>query len=158
MSDILSSAVRKTPSLLIVEDSDEDFETLQRFLSSSQLVIPIYRCNNGDRAWEFLLQTGQYANPEFAPRPSLIVLDLNLPGTDGRQVLYRIKQNDNLKSIPVVVFTTSSNPKDVAICYEYGVNSYIVKPIDFAKLKRSIQTIVDYWFEVNILPNYEQKP
>jgi CheY-like chemotaxis protein len=157
MSDILSPAVRKTPSLLIVEDSDEDFETLQRFLRSSQLTIPIYRCHNGDRALEFLLRTGQYTNPELAPRPSLIVLDLNLPGTDGRQLLYRIKQNDNLKSIPVVVFTTSSNPKDVDICYEYGVNSYIVKPIDFAKLKRSIQTIVDYWFEVNILPNYEQK-
>lgn len=156
MTDVLN-AVNKTSSLLIVEDSDEDFETLQRFLRSSQLVIPIYRCNNGDRALEFLLRTGQYANPELAPRPNLILLDLNLPGTDGRQVLYRIKQNANLKSIPVVVFTTSSNPKDVEICYQYGVNSYIVKPIDFAKLKRSIQTIVDYWFEINILPNYEQK-
>lgn len=157
MSDVLSSSVNKMPSLLIVEDSDEDFETLQRFLRSSQVVIPIYRCNNGDRALEFLLRIGQYANPELSPRPSLIILDLNLPGTDGRQVLYRIKQNANLNSIPVVVFTTSSNPKDVDICYQYGVNSYIVKPIDFAKLKRSIQTIVDYWFEVNILPNYEQK-
>ncbi|MGL4622726.1 MAG: response regulator [Chroococcidiopsis sp.] len=154
MTDVLN-AVRKTPSLLIVEDSDEDFETLQRLLRSSQLVIPIYRCHNGDRALEFLLRTSQYANPELAPRPNLILLDLNLPGTDGRQVLYQIKQNDNLKSIPVVVFTTSSNPKDVDICYEYGVNSYIVKPIDFAKLKQSIQTIVNYWFEVNILPNYE---
>jgi CheY-like chemotaxis protein len=157
MSDILSSALSKIPSLLIVEDSNEDFETLQRFLRRSQLTIPLYRCENGDRALEFLLRTGKYANPELAPRPSLILLDLNLPGTDGRQVLYRIKQNDNLKSIPVVVFTTSSNPKDIDICYQYGVNSYIVKPIDFAKLKRSIQTIVDYWFEVNILPNYEHK-
>ena len=86
MTDVLN-AVNKMPSLLIVEDSDEDFETLQRFLRSSQLVIPIYRCNNGDRALEFLLRTGQYANPELAPRPNLILLDLNLPGTDGRQVL-----------------------------------------------------------------------
>lgn len=157
MTDFSISSVKKTPPLLIVEDSDEDFETLQRFLRSFRLTIPLYRCENGDQALEFLLQTGKYANPELAPRPSLIILDLNLPGTDGRQVLYRIKLDDNLKPIPVVVFTTSSNPKDIEVCYQYGVNSYIVKPINFVKLKKTIQTIVDYWFGVNILPSYEHK-
>ena len=87
-------------------------------------------------------------------RPSLILLDLNLPGTDGREVLRRIKQDDSLKLIPIVVFTTSNNPKDIEVCYRYGVNSYIVKPIDFAQLKRDIQILVDYWFEVATLPDY----
>lgn len=86
-----------------------------------------------------------------SPRPGLIVLDLNLRGTDGREVLRRIKQDAGMKTIPVVVFTTSNNPKDIEDCYQYGVNSYIVKPINFAQLKRDIQTLVDYWFEVTTL-------
>jgi CheY-like chemotaxis protein len=81
------------------------------------------------------------------------VLDLNLPGTDGREVLRRIKQDNNLKMIPVVVFTTSNNPKDIEVCYQYGVNSYIVKPINFAQLKRDIQILVEYWFKVTTLPD-----
>jgi CheY-like chemotaxis protein len=139
--------------MLVVEDSDEDFEALQRVLQRSPLAIPLQRCANGDRALAFLSRIGNDPDRESAPRPGLIVLDLNLPGTDGREVLRWIKQDDKLKSIPVVVFTTSNNPKDIEDCYQYGVNSYIVKPIDFAQLKRDIQTIVDYWFEVTTLPD-----
>jgi CheY-like chemotaxis protein len=157
MTNILISPLRQTPLLLIVEDSNEDFETLRRLLQHSPLTIPIYRCENGEQALAFLFQTGEYAAPEIAPRPALIVLDLNLPGTDGRQVLYQIKRDERLKSIPVVVFTTSSNPKDVEDCYQYGANSYITKPINFTKLKLDIQTIVNYWLEVSTLPNYEQR-
>jgi CheY-like chemotaxis protein len=153
MTKVSISPVAQTPPLLIVEDSNEDFATLQRLLQRSPLVIPVYRCINGEQALSFLLRTGKYASPELAPRPGLIVLDLNLPGTDGRQVLYRIKRDDQLKSIPVVVFTTSNNPKDIEICYQYGVNSYVTKPINFAKLKQNIQTIVSYWLEVTTLPN-----
>ncbi len=152
MTRISASPVRQTPPLLIVEDSNEDFEALQRFLRQSPMAIPIQRCVSGEEALAFLYRTGSYVNRESAPRPGLIVLDLNLPGTDGREVLRRIKQDDTLKTIPIVVFTTSDNPKDIEDCYQYGVNSYIVKPINFAQLKRDIQTLVDYWFEVTILP------
>lgn len=117
------------------------------------MAIPIQRCVSGEEALAFLYRTGSYVERESAPRPGLIVLDLNLPGTDGREVLRRIKQDDSLKTIPIVVFTTSDNPKDIEDCYQYGVNSYIVKPINFAQLKRDIQTLVDYWFEVTILPD-----
>jgi CheY-like chemotaxis protein len=142
------------PSLLIVEDSNEDFEALQRFLRRSPNAIPIQRCVNGEQALAFLNRAGNYySSGEISRRPSLIVLDLNLPGIDGREVLHRIKQDDNLKTIPVVVFTTSNNPKDIQDCYSYGVNSYIVKPINFQKLKRDVQTLVDYWFEVTTLPD-----
>lgn len=137
--------------LLIVEDSNEDYEVLRGFVQQSPTNLSIQRCKNGDQALAFLYRTGDYMTCESAPRPGLIVLDLNLPGTDGREVLRRIKQDENLKSIPVVVFTTSDNPKDVADCYQYGVNSYIVKPINFAQLKRNIQILVDYWFEVTLL-------
>ncbi|MEH1927899.1 response regulator [Nostoc sp.] len=156
MTSISASPVRKTPLLLIVEDSNEDFEALQRFLRRSQIAIPIQRCVNGEQALAFLYHTGNYVERESNPRPGMILLDLNLPGTDGREVLHRIKQDDNLKTIPIVVFTTSNNPKDIKDCYQYGVNSYIVKPINFNQLKRDIQILVDYWFEVTILPDFSQ--
>ncbi len=140
-------------SLLIVEDSNEDFEALRRFLTRSPLKIPIQRCVNGDQALALLYQTGKDEAGQSAVRPGLILLDLNLPGTDGREVLRRIKQDAMLRMIPVVVFTTSNNPKDIEDCYQCGVNSYIVKPINFAQLKHDIQTLVDYWFEVTTLPN-----
>lgn len=142
-----------TPPMLVVEDSNEDFETLKRFLQRSPLTVPVQRCVSGDQALAFLYRTGRYSDREAAPRPGLIVLDLNLPGTDGREVLRRIKQNESLKRIPVVVFTTSNNPRDIEDCYQYGANSYIVKPINFAQLKQGVLTLINYWFELTTLPD-----
>jgi CheY-like chemotaxis protein len=153
MTSLSAASVRQKPPLLIVEDSNEDFEALQRFLRRSPTKISIQRCVSGEEALAFLYRTGRYADGERPPRPGLIVLDLNLPGTDGREVLRRIKQDDSLKAIPVVVFTTSNNPKDIVDCYQYGANSYIIKPINFAQLKHDIQTLIDYWFEVTTLPD-----
>ncbi len=146
---IESLVIKVQPPLLIVEDSDEDFEAFQRFLRQSPLPIPVYRCRNGDQALAFLYHT----DLESAPRPGVILLDLNLPGTDGREVLRRIKQDEDLKLVPVVIFTTSNNPKDIEACYRQGVNSYIIKPMDFGRLKHSIQTLLDYWFDITMLPN-----
>jgi CheY-like chemotaxis protein len=152
MINLPRTSIGQTSPLLVIEDSNEDFEALQRFLRRSSPKIPILRCVNGEQALAFLQRTGNYTNPSQAPRPSLIVLDLNLPKTDGREVLRRVKQDDNLKTIPIVVFTTSNNPRDVEVCYQYGANSYIVKPIDFAQLRRNVQALVNYWFEVTVLP------
>lgn len=142
-----------TEPLLVIEDSDEDFEALGRMLRKSNLANPIYRCTDGDEALDFLYHTGDYTELTLAPRPSIILLDLNLPGTDGREVLEQIKQDNELKIIPVVVLTTSSNPRDIEVCYQYGVNGYILKPIDIKKLMKTTQVIIDYWFEVVILPD-----
>lgn len=147
MTGSLCSVVDPDQLLLVVEDSNEDFETLQRLLHRTSLSIPIYRCLNGDDALMFLSQTKPSTHSETA-YPGMILLDLNLPGTDGRDVLRQIKQDDRLKNIPVVVFTTSNNPKDIDICYQYGVDKYIVKSIDFTQLKQDIQMLVNYWFEV----------
>ncbi|MGL5806766.1 MAG: response regulator [Xenococcaceae cyanobacterium] len=139
-------------SILVVEDSDVDFAALQRMMTNLPLLVTINRCWDGDEALDFLERTGDYTDPTKYPRPSLILLDLNLPATDGREVLNAIKQNNQLKCIPVVIFTTSSNPKDIDSCYEKGVNSYIIKPIDVVKLKQTIQVMINYWFELVTLP------
>jgi CheY-like chemotaxis protein len=136
-----------------VEDSQEDFEAIQRFVHRYPIPIPLRRCVTGDQALDFLYRNGRYADPDQAPRPGLIVLDLNLPGIDGREVLRQIKQDENLNQIPVAVFTTSNNPRDIEVCYQYGVDYYIVKPIDFAQLKQDMQRLIDYWLAVTTPPD-----
>ena len=158
MSEASMTAIEQPPLLLVIEDSNEDFEAFQRYVRRSPLTIPIYRCVDGDDALAFLYRTGRYADPQSAPRPGLILLDLNLPGADGREVLRNIKQDETLKLIPVVIFTTSINPKDIEACYRQGVNSYIVKPMNFSRLKRSIQILIEYWFDTTILPTDVVEP
>ena len=138
--------------LLIVEDSDEDFEAFGRFVRRAKISNPVYRCIDGEDALDFLYRQGDYQDNAQAPRPSIILLDLNLPGTDGREVLEQIKQDDKLKTIPVIIFTTSSNPKDIETCYRFGVNSDALKPINLEKSKEVMQSIVNYWFNIVVLP------
>lgn len=157
ISDRTDAVQASAPLMLVVEDSNEDFEVWQRLLQRSPFGILVHRCVNGDQALAFLDNTVNDDGGRRSSRPGLIVLDLNLPGTDGREVLRQIKQNEKLKLIPVVVFTTSSNPKDIEDCYRYGVNSYIVKPINFTQLKHDIQTLINYWFDVTTLPNLSEE-
>ncbi|MBD2560453.1 response regulator [Nostoc sp. UIC 10607] len=140
--------------LLVVEDSNEDFRMLQRLMRRMSVQNPIHRCTNGDEVLDFLYQQGSEAlrNSQVALRPSVILLDLNLPGIDGRDILDRLKQDKSFKEIPIVVFTTSSNPKDIELCYRKGANGYLVKPMDAQELKKTIQAFVDYWLEANMPP------
>jgi CheY-like chemotaxis protein len=146
---------RHQPSrLLIIEDSDEDFEALSRIIALvSTLVLKIDRCIDGDNALDFLNRDGEYQDSQNVFYPDLIILDLNLPGTDGREVLATIKQSPTLKKIPVVVFSTSSNPKDIETCYQSGANSYLLKPMNINELKESVRMLIDYWFKATVLPN-----
>ncbi|WP_460204387.1 response regulator [Scytonema sp. NUACC21] len=139
--------------LLVVEDSNEDFKMLQRLMKRLAVQNPIYRCTNGDEVLDFLYQEGDYQDPKIAPRPSVILLDLNLPGIDGRDLLQRLKQDRSLREIPIVVFTTSSNPMDIELCYQKGANGYLIKPMDFQNLQKTIQAFVDYWLDANTPPN-----
>lgn len=138
--------------LLIVEDSDEDFAALTRTIDKAQIPNPVYRCEDGEEALDFLYNEGEYQDKILFPRPSLILLDLNLPGTDGREVLAELKQNRDLKIIPVVIFSTSSHPKDIDACYHHGISGYIVKPMDSDRLNYLVQTFLDYWFNAVELP------
>jgi two-component system response regulator len=135
--------------ILLVEDSPEDFETTERAFRRSGLKNPIIRCVDGDEALELLFRRGRFAD---APRPGVILLDLNLPGTDGREVLAEIKADPALKQIPVIVLTTSSDERDVQACYSAGASSYIQKPVDLDGFMQAIERLNDYWFEVVILP------
>ncbi|MBW4560141.1 MAG: response regulator [Mojavia pulchra JT2-VF2] len=138
--------------LLVVEDSNEDFRMLQRLMRRLAVQNPIYRCTNGDEVLDFLYRNENNENSHLPPRPSIILLDLNLPGIDGRDILERLKQDRSFKKIPIVVFTTSSNPKDIELCYQKGANGYLVKPMDAQELQKTIQAFVAYWLETNIPP------
>jgi two-component system response regulator len=135
--------------ILLVEDSPEDYETTKRAFHRSGLKNPIVRCSDGEEALDFLFRRGTYAD---ATRPGVVLLDLNLPGTDGREVLIEMKADPELRQIPVIVLTTSSDERDVSACYQAGASSYIQKPVDLEGFMRAIERLNDYWFEVVILP------
>lgn len=138
--------------LLVVEDSNEDFRMLQRLMQRMAVQNPIYRCTNGDEVLDLLYKKSSNGNSHAALRPSVILLDLNLPGIDGRDILERLKQDISFREIPIVVFTTSSNPRDIELCYQKGANGYLVKPMDAQGLRKTIQAFVDYWLETNTPP------
>ena len=149
MPDSLSSL---SQPILLVEDSPEDFETTERAFRRSGLKNPIFRCSDGDEALDFLYHRGDFADPDKSPRTGVILLDLNLPGTDGREVLSEIKADPALQQIPVIVLTTSSDDRDIDACYRAGASSYIQKPVDLEGFMKAIERLNDYWFEVVILP------
>jgi CheY-like chemotaxis protein len=147
------TSISKDP-LLVVEDSNEDFTMLQRLIRRMSVNNPIYRCTSGDDALDYLKLRGNYSGDlEKAPRPSVILLDLNLPGTDGRSTLSRLKKDADLRDIPVVIFTTSSAPKDIDFCYQTGANAYLVKPIDRNELQKTVQSFVEFWLGTNMPPS-----
>jgi CheY-like chemotaxis protein len=150
--------------LLVVEDSNEDFKMLQRLMRRMAVQNPIHRCTSGDEVLDFLTKQRRNGQnfikgasvdnryPAPALKPSVILLDLNLPGIDGRDILARLKQDQSFREIPIVVFTTSSNPRDVEFCYQKGANGYLVKPMDAQELQKTIKAFVDYWLQVNTPP------
>lgn len=147
------------PVILIVEDSDEDFYAFVRatkkldFLDRSS--YRFFRVQDGDDALDYLFRQGEYDDLD-SPDPVAILLDLNLPGTDGREVIQEIKQSPKLKTIPIIVLTTSSNPQDIETCYLYGANSYLLKPMGASEMQQTVQLLFKYWFNFSILPSYAQ--
>ncbi|GCE13325.1 response regulator [Tengunoibacter tsumagoiensis] len=139
--------------LLIVEDNDEDFEILEWALQKLSINTPTLRCKDGDEALDLLYQRGKYSDVQQYPRPAIILLDLNLTLMDGHEVLSHIKRDDTLKMIPVIVWTTSSDPKDIEICFQEGANSYILKPMTVEKLLEAVEMLNHYWFGVVMLPD-----
>lgn len=139
--------------ILIVEDNDIDYRQTLKAFKESHLGNPVYRCVDGDDALDFLYQRGKYAAEVVAPRPSIILLDLRMPGLDGKDVLRQIKSDPDLKSIPVVVLTTSEAPVDVEACYAAGANSYVPKPVTFDGYLKAVRSMNEYWFHIAILPD-----
>lgn len=134
--------------VMIIEDNDEDYEAFTRIfnrVSGARMT----RCRNGKEAQEHLDRLRHAPSDD---RPSVILLDLNMPEIDGRDMLAWIKGDPLLRTIPVVVFSTSSNPDDVTFCYNEGANGYMVKPVNFMRLEVSLRAFCDYWEHAMVLP------
>lgn len=141
--------------ILVVEDSDDDYFATARAFKKAGLANPVRRCTNGDQALDYLLRRGDYADAQQSPRPGMVLLDLNLPGTDGREVLRVLKREPHLAAIPVIVLTTSNAPQDIERCYACGANSYMQKPVDLHGFVLAMTRLKQYWFEVAVLPRGE---
>lgn len=139
-----------TMDLLLVEDNPGDVRlTKEAFREEGKLTNILHVVVDGIEAMAFLHQEGEYADK---PRPDLILLDLNLPRMDGREVLAEIKSDPNLKRIPVIILTTSSAEQDIQASYDLHANSYMTKPVDFDQFIAAVKTVRDYWLSVVKLP------
>jgi CheY-like chemotaxis protein len=138
--------------LLIVEDSPEDLEATLRALRAAGREPLIAHCSDGDEALDYLHRRGRFLDPAAAPRPSLVLLDLNLPGTDGRDVLREIRSSPALHSIPVVVFTTSAHTRDAEICQQAGASAYVQKPIRADELTATLQGLLERFLDAPSRP------
>ena len=138
--------------ILIVEDSDEDFAATMWALERASIKIPIVRCKDGELAIDYLERRGKYAAGNAPPLPAVILLDLNLPRTNGHQVLKHIKTSNRLKILPVIVFTSSKAREDIQSCYQNGSNSYLAKPLGMTELRKLVDDLAEYWFRLSLLP------
>lgn len=138
--------------VLMADDDDDDCLLAKKAWEEAKVANPLRFVHDGQELLDYLKQRGKYADPESAPRPALILLDLNMPRMDGRTALQQIKEDKDLRSIPVVVMTTSKAEEDVVRSYDLGVNSFITKPITFDQLVRTVRTLMEYWFVLVRIP------
>ncbi len=146
MSD---SAEPRAVEILLVEDNEGDVRLTREALREGHLSNRLHVAEDGERALDFLYRRGDFTN---APRPDLILLDLNLPRLDGREVLAEIKADPSLKRIPVVVLTTSRAEEDLVRMYDLHANCFITKPVDFDQFIQVVKTIENFWFTIVVLP------
>lgn len=139
-----------THNILLVDDNPADANLTCEVLATSENPAHVSTVEDGEQALQFLHRTGKFSD---AMRPDLIILDLNLPRKDGRAVLAEVKADPELNELPVVVFTTSHSPRDIARCYELGANSYVSKPGNLGHFFSAVRSIETFWFGYASLPN-----
>lgn len=140
-------------TLLLADDDEEDRVMTEEALKESHLANDIRFVTDGEELTDYLFRRGAYNDPAESPTPGLILLDLNMPKKDGREVLVEIKNDPQLRQIPVVVLTTSKAEEDIIRSYALGVNSFITKPVTFEGLVEAMTVFTQYWFEIVALPN-----
>ena len=138
--------------ILLVEDSPYDAELTIRELKRHHLANKLVHVKDGAEALDFIFGTGAYAGRDTSQHPKVVLLDLKLPKVDGLEVLQAIKSNDRTKTIPVVVMTSSQEQRDVVDSYHLGVNSYVVKPVDFDQFSKAVSELGCYWVLLNHSP------
>jgi CheY-like chemotaxis protein len=143
-------------TILLADDDEEDRELARDALQNSRLANQMKFVVDGQDLLDYLRHEGRWADPEMdAPRPGIILLDLNMPKMDGREALAEIKADESLRRIPIVVLTTSKDEIDVLSTYDLGVSSFITKPVTFGGLVEVMRTWTQYWFEIVQIPNGE---
>jgi CheY-like chemotaxis protein len=145
----MSSKLGRVVEILLIEDNKGDIGLVKEVFKEGKIRNNLHVAYDGEEAMEFLRREGKFKE---APHPDIILLDLNLPKKDGREVLADIKSDNNLKRIPVIVLTTSNAKEDIIKMYDLDANSYIIKPVDFDQFLKVIRTIEDFWLEVVKLP------
>ncbi len=148
----MRAQLNESQSILLVEDNRDDYEATCRAFAKANLRNPIIWCKSGRDALDCLKQEGAYKNACNGSRPGLVLLDLNMPGMDGRKTLEAIKQDEVLKQIPVIILTTSADERDIQVCYQTGANTYVQKPVSFDRFIEAIRRLKAYWFEIALLP------
>lgn len=138
--------------ILLVEDNPDHAELVQRSMADHRVANRIQVLGDGEAALDYLLRRGNYADPSSSPRPHIILLDLRLPKIDGLEVLKTLKQDPELRPIPVVILTTSDAESDIAKAYGNHANSYLVKPVGYEKLKALMNDFGFYWLSWNTYP------
>lgn len=140
--------------ILLIEDNPGDVRLVEEALKENKIKNSLHVAKDGIEAMEFLNKEGKYADIPF---PDIILLDLNLPRKDGREVLKEIKENQILKSIPVVILTTSADEEDILKTYRLHANCYITKPVDLAQFIKVVKSVENFWFSIVKLPKKERK-
>jgi two-component system, chemotaxis family, response regulator Rcp1 len=135
--------------ILLVEDNENDVELTRIGFKKSKLLLNLHHAKDGVECMEFLRKQGAFAG---APPPDLILLDLNMPRMDGREVMAEILADEALCTLPVIVLTTSTDDEEIVKMYKLRCSSYIAKPVDFEQFLRVVQSLADYWFTVVVLP------
>lgn len=140
----------KIVNILLVEDNPDDIKITERALEKGKVLNKLYVVRDGQEALDFLYHQGDYSDPKKAPKPGLILLDINLPKLNGIDVLKKVKSDEKLRRIPIIMLTVSKRDEDVVRSYDLGVNSYIVKPVEFDKFVETIKNIELYWILTNV--------
>jgi CheY-like chemotaxis protein len=142
--------------IVLIEDSPDDIELTMRALRRAGLSNEIVVARDGQEAIDFIFGEGAYTGRGISDKPKVILLDLKLPKIAGIEVLRRIKNDDRTRAIPIVVLTSSMDLQDVVGCYELGVNSYIVKPVNFERFSAAVQKLGMYWLLIDQPPRHEE--
>jgi CheY-like chemotaxis protein len=148
----MSDGTCKTITILMADDDPDDCLLVKRAFKTSKLCNDLRFVNDGEDLMDYLYRRGKYKETDQAPRPGLILLDLNMPRKDGREALKEIRADAVLREIPVVVLTTSKDEEDIHRSYNLGANSYIMKPVTFEGLVDVVKSLGKYWFEIVELP------
>jgi len=149
----MRTANKKKPAvILLVEDDRGDQELTRRALAEGKNPTELHIVEDGEEALAYLFRCGKYKDPATSPRPDLLLLDLNLPRVDGREVLEQVRGDSKLRRMAVVVLSTSRQEEDILRSYEAGCNSFITKPGDINQFTRAVQALEEYWFQIVVLP------